>query len=126
MKPKPSLADFTEAALGVIQWAKDHGADKVAMNAMLKMGRTALKNPIPSKVFVLTFDNDEGLSSSVHTIRAGADAALFAYVEENWVGTMPLGTAFPPVEADAIDAYFNRDDNDDRAEIEEVEVEGQS
>lgn len=43
MKNKPSLTDFAQAALGVIQWAKDHGADPRAMNALLKMGEQALR-----------------------------------------------------------------------------------
>ncbi len=82
------------------------------------------KPAIPPKVFVLVIDNDSGLSSSVHTTRAGADLALFAYVSNNWESEMRL--CMPLDNAEAVQAYFNRDEGDDRAEIEECEVEGQS
>ncbi len=113
-----TLIEFAQTALGVIKWAKDHGADKAAMNTLLKMGKQVIKEPMT--VFVLSFDTDAGLGAYVYKTREAADLGLFEYVEECWkaeMGDAPM----PANHTEAIEQYFESVENE-RATVEELEI----
>lgn len=118
------LASAADMALTQMEQADKQYRDDPEWQAALSALRQSLAaKPVVPKVFVLVIDSDSGLSSSVHLTRAGATLALYTYVAENW-GEMDTDDAIPTDQQEAIDDYFARDEGDDRAEVEECEVEG--
>ncbi len=125
------LPSAAQMALTQMEQADKQYRDDPEWQAALSALRAACGAPtVPPKVWTLVIDNDEGLQSSVHTTKELADAALYDYVKENWVGRVltklgPLPKVSAPQDADAtVEAYFEMDGQDDRAEITECEVEG--
>ncbi|MEM1346010.1 MAG: hypothetical protein AAGI34_15710 [Pseudomonadota bacterium] len=68
----------------------------------------------PECVHVLTICHREGATVSVHSTRAGAEAALAAYVAEQWPMEMPPERMDEPPD---IEQYFRH--MEDKAEAEE-------
>lgn len=116
-----AIEDAAQLALTQMEQASRMFPNDLEWNAALDALRAAFAlKETPAKVHVLTIDNDNGLSSSVHLAREGADMALYEYVKENWpksAGDMPSDPY------GAVFGYFAQEDMEDRAEIKEVEVE---
>ncbi len=123
---KPSRQDAIESAArcAIVQMEQSvRLVNDNDFNLALRDLRSAFNLKVRKpKLHVLVIDNDSGLTSSLHRTRAGATAALYVYVGENW-GEMDTDDPMPTDMQEAIDAYFGRDDSDDRALIEAVTLE---
>lgn len=118
-----AIEDAAGDALTQMEQASKLFANDPQWNAALTalQAAFALKSK-PLKVWVLVTESDQGIHSEVHATRAGAEAALYDYVKEGW-DEDEMGGPIPSNRKEAVEAYFNRDEGDDRAEITPCEVE---
>ncbi len=124
------LASAADMALTQMEQAnKAYQDDPEWQNAIDALRIALTLKQESTDLFVLTIDNDSGLTSSLHRSREGATQALYTYVKDNWTGTVlaqlgPLPKVSAPQDVDlTIETYFTRDEGDDRAEIEAVTLE---
>ncbi len=63
-------------------------------------------------VYVLSIEHRNGEGCSTHKTEAGALAAAYQYVKDNWADGMSTDESIPTDHYDAVEAYFHEHDRE--------------